>query len=371
MRASLIDNRLLQIFQELILIEGLSGHEKNVADYIKKFLHNLDLECTEDNSSIFSKGNSGNILCKIGTGGSTALLAHMDTARSTKEVKPIITNDRIHSDGSTVLGVDNRAGIAIILYAVEKFLKNYTYKPDLTLAFTICEETSMFGSNHIELENIKMAYVFDSALRPGKFISQSYGSKSFKIMIHGKASHSGIAPEKGISAIQIAAKAINNLQLGKLENSTTLNIGKILGGESINVIPAQAILEGEIRSLDQDNVDMVLKDVEKKFVEAAESLNGKMEMTSCWDFKPYQTSAKSAVYQRLYNAIKNVGLEPSPTISAGGSDANSLNKRGIPTINIGIGAQNPHSNDEFILLEDFQKSAEIAFQLIKSEVNTK
>jgi tripeptide aminopeptidase len=360
-----IDPRLINIFKDLISIEGLSGSERHVFNYIKLFLNNLNLAVEDDYLKIHPKGNSGNLKCKIGNGGNTAFLAHMDTARSTKNVISVVSNDRIQSKDDTVLGVDNRAGIAILLYTIEKIIKNYKRVPDFTVAFTICEETTLFGSDNINLDNIDMAYVFDSALRPGNFISQSYGAKSFKIIVHGKASHSGIAPEKGISAIQIAAKAIDNLNLGKIDDFTTINIGKIDGGESVNVVPAQTIVLGEIRSLIQDNVQTVLKDVKQKFTNAAESFSGKIEMSSFWDFKPYKTNLKSKVYKRLCDAIKKVGLEPNPAISAGGSDANSLNKRGIPTINIGIGAQNPHSNDEFILLEDFQKSAEIALQLIK------
>jgi tripeptide aminopeptidase len=280
-------------------------------------------------------------------------------------VIPVISNGKIQSDGKTVLGVDNRAGIAVILYTIEKIIKNHKKIPNLTIAFTVCEETSLLGSNNINLDNIEMAYVFDSALQPGNFISQSYGAKSFKIIVHGKASHSGIAPEKGINAIQIAAKAINNLRLGKIAEFTTLNIGKINGGESVNVVPAQTIIHGEIRSLFDDRVQTVLEDIEEKFIEAAKNYNGRIEMTSSWDFKPYKISTESKIYGRIYNVIKKIGLEPNPAISAGGSDANSLNKRGIPTINLGIGAQNPHSNDEFILLEDLHKSTEIALQLIK------
>jgi tripeptide aminopeptidase len=359
-----IDPRLVDIFKELIPIEGLSGHEKPVADYIKNFLNKQNLVVEEDNCQIYSKGNSGNIICKVGNGGNTAFLAHMDTARSTKNVHFVLSNDRIQSNGETILGVDNRAGIAILLYTIEKIIKNHKKMPDLTLAFTICEETSLAGSNNIKLDNIEMAYIFDSSLRPGYFISKSYGAKSFKITVNGRAAHSGITPEKGVNAIQIAAKAINNLQLGKVDNYTTVNIGKINGGENINVIPAQTFIQGEVRSLTQESIDTKIKNVEHKFKSEAKNLKGEVEMTTCWEFEPFTTSSENEIYKRLLKVFKKVGLKPKPSTSAGGSDANSLNKRGIPALNLGIGAQNPHSNDEFILLEDLQKSAEIALQLI-------
>lgn len=362
-----VDSRLLEIFKKLIVIEGLSGNERLVADYITKFLMNLNLKTIEDNCKLYSKGNCGNLICKIGSGGNTAIFTHMDTARSTKNVYPTISTDRVHSDGTTVLGADNRAGIAIILYTIEKILKYSNNIPNVTLAFTICEETSLIGSDHIKLDNIEKAYVFDSALRPGNFIAQAYGAKNFKIKIYGKASHSGLNPEKGINAIQIAAKAINNLNLGKIGNSTTLNIGKISGGDRINVVPDHTIVRGEVRSLSLKSIETVIQDVAQKFKNATDELKGKFEIVSKLDFEPFEISAEDIVYQRLITAIEKVGLNPNPSISAGGSDANSLNKNGIPALNLGIGAQNPHSNDEFILLEDLQKSADLAFQLINIE----
>ncbi|MFC2088036.1 M20/M25/M40 family metallo-hydrolase [Calditrichota bacterium] len=359
-----IDPRIIDIFKELISIEGLSGNERHVADYIKNFLKKYNLSIKEDNCKIYSQGNSGNLICKIGNGGNTVFVAHMDTARSTKSVNPVISNDRIESSGDTILGADNRAGIAVILYSVEKAIEDNKKIPNITLAFTVCEETSLLGSDNIKLDNINVAYVFDSALRPGNFISQSYGAKSFKIIVNGRASHSGLAPEKGINAIQIAAKAINKLHLGRVNNNTTVNIGKINGGEGINVVPAKTIIEGEVRSLTMDSIETVIQDIEHQFKSVATEIGGEIEVTTRLDFAPYKVSSESEVCKRLTKAIIKVGLKPMPSISAGGSDANSLNRRGIPTINLGIGAQNPHSNNEYILLEDFQKSAEIAAQLI-------
>ena len=186
MTSDQIDPRLINIFKELIPIEGLSGNERLVAEYIKNFLGKLTLTVEDDYNKIHPHGNSGNLICEIGDGGNTAFLAHMDTARSTKDVVPVISNGRIQSNGKTVLGVDNRAGIAVILYTIEKIIKNHKKIPNLTLAFTICEETSLLGSNNVQLDNVDMAYVFDSGLRPGNFISQSYGAKSFKIIVNGK-----------------------------------------------------------------------------------------------------------------------------------------------------------------------------------------
>jgi tripeptide aminopeptidase len=362
----MIDEKLLNIFLELVKIEGLSGNERNVADYIMIFLKNLNLFPVEDNLDAFSGSSAGNVICKIGSGGDFVLLSHMDTARSTKDLKPIVSGNKITSDGTTILGSDNRAGIAIILYAIEKFLTEKKLVKDFTVAFSICEETTMSGSKNLNLNpGIKMGFVFDSSFRPGNFIFQTPGAVSFSVKIIGRASHSGLFPEKGINSIKIASKAVSDLDLGRIDSETTANIGIIKGGSAVNVVPEITIIDGEVRSMDLSKVERKAREIKDRFEAAAKVYGGKIEYNYFWDFKPYKISPQSDVYKEISMAIKNTGLNPSPAISFGGSDANSLNEKGILSIDIGIGAQNPHSNEEFILLEDLEKSADIVMNLIK------
>ena len=260
--------RLKEIFLEIIPIEGLSCNERAMSSYIKNFLSKNNYEFTEDNSSQHSHSNTGNIICKVGSGGDFILTAHMDTARSTEKVQPVLKDDRIESDGTTVLGVDNRAGIAILLYLLEKIRKENIQTKDFSVGFTTCEETTLAGSKNFVLNGAtKFCFVFDSYLRPGYFINESYGAASFNIQIKGKAAHSGIEPESGINSLQIAAQAISKLQLGLYNDETTLNIGKFSGGSSINVIPDLVHLEGEIRSIE-------IKNIEKCFAEVLNTFNG-------------------------------------------------------------------------------------------------
>ncbi len=203
------------------------------------------------------------------------------------------------------------------------------------------------------------------AYRPGNFVYSSCGSLGFKIKVIGKASHSGIAPEKGINSLQIAAKAISNLPLGRIDDETTINIGILKGGTAVNVIPEITELDGEIRSFDIDKVESYFKICLDTFKREAEGLGGKIEFDSVWDFKPYSVPEDSYVFKEIKSALEKVGLKPAPRISLGGSDANSLNENGIVSVNLGIGAQNPHSNDEFVYIEDLVKNVEIALELVK------
>lgn len=360
------DERLIEIFCDLIKIEALSGSEKPVTDFIVSFLRRLKLNPIIDNSAVLSGGNSGNLLCKLGNGGNFALISHMDTARSTLNVKPQIGNGKITSDGTTVLGVDNRAGIAAILYAIERGIKNKIPLKDFTIAFTTQEETTLAGSRNILFEDtIQMGFVFDSHMRPGNFICESCGAAGFKLKIIGKAAHSGIAPEKGIDSIKITSNAISELEFGRIDKDTTANIGIIKGGTAVNVVPELTEIEGEVRSMIPDKIINKLEEIKRKFENKADEVGGKIDFKYWWDFKPYRINPESDIFRKISETISKVGLEPKPQISWGGSDANSLNEKSIACVNLGIGAENPHSNDEFILLEDLQKSSEIALELMK------
>jgi len=231
-------NHLINLFIETVKINSLSGKENVLANHIRSFLQQYNYNITEDNSKTKTNSNTGNLICKIGEGGNFVLTAHMDTARPTQDVKPIISKDRITSSGDTVLGVDNRAGVTTLLFLLEKIAIEKIPVKDFTVAFTTCEETTLFGSKYLGLNgNIKYGFVFDSGYRPGNFIHSACGALGFNLKVIGKASHSGIAPEKGINSLQIASRAISKLPLGRIDDETTMNIGIIKGGSAVNVIP--------------------------------------------------------------------------------------------------------------------------------------
>ena len=359
---------LIEMFLEVAKINALSGNEKPLADFIKSFLVNYNYNVKEDNAAKFTNSNTGNLICKIGNGGDFILLSHMDTARPTENVRPIILEDKIISSGDTVLGVDNRAGVSVLLYILEKIAKEKISVKDFTVAFTTCEETTLFGSKNLSINReIKKGFIFDSGYRPGNFIYSACGAIGLKIKIVGKASHSGISPEKGINSMMVAAKAIGRLPLGRIDEETTMNIGLLKSGSAVNVIPELTELEGEVRSFNLRKAENYFDQLVSIFKEETEKVGARFDCDHFWDFMPYTIPETSPVFKETVRVIKKVGLEPTPKISLGGSDANSLNGRGIESINLGIGAQNPHSNEEFILIEDLIKSAEIALELVKKE----
>jgi tripeptide aminopeptidase len=357
---------LASLFLELIALDAVSGMERSVAEYIVRYLRHLGFQPYIDDTASLTGSNTGNLLCPINGGGNMVLLCHLDTARSTKEVKPLFHSDRVTSDGTTVLGVDNRAGIAALLFAVREAVNQGIPLRPCTLAFTTCEETTLLGSQSLKLDDsITTGFVFDSYLPTGSFVNESCGAVALNIEIRGKASHSGIAPEKGVNVIQIGVEALSHFPFGRTDADTTANIGIIKGGTATNVVPDLLQMEGEIRSKDAAKVERIAEEIKRCFELYASRYKGSADVAIRWDFRPYRIEAHEPVYKEVERVMGALGLEAKACLSWGGSDANSLNEKGIRTVNLGIGAQNPHSNEEFILYTDLENSGRIALELMK------
>ena len=360
-----IDQKLLQLFLDLIRIDAVSGREAPVAAFIADYVSQLGLKAVVDNADSLSGGNTGNVLVPIHGGGDFILMAHMDTPRSTSGVKPQLLEDRITSDGTTILGVDDRGGMAAILWALGKAVAEKQQIQPCTLLFTVCEETTLAGSLFYEpAKEITHGFVFDSHMTPGKYVSETCGAIAFKITIQGKASHAGVSPEKGVNAIQIAARGMQSFPFGRIDERTTANIGIIGGGTATNVVPDRIELEGEIRTEQLPEGETLMQQVIADFEAAAGELGGSITCEWHWDFKPYRVLADNRPCQRMQALCEHLSLSMEGVKSMGGSDANNLNAKGIATINLGVGAQNPHGVDEFILYRDLQTSADMALALL-------
>ncbi len=367
MNTKVLDERLKQIFTELTSIDATSGNEAPVASYIKNFINRLGLEVLSDGASELSKGNSGNVIVQILGGGEYLLASHMDTPRSTANLKHRFLEDRITSDGTTPLGVDDRGGLSSILYALEKAVESENLKP-CTLLFTVCEETTLAGSIYYKPDpRIKYGFVFDSYLKPGNFVSATCGAINFEFIIRGVSAHAGISPEKGINAIKVAAEAMTRFPFGRIDEVTTANIGIVKGGSGTNVVCDEVHLTGELRTDISSYGERLMDGIIADFNEVCAKYGARMESKYFWDFSPYNIKEDDLPFVHFSKVAKRLGLTPTPNKSMGGSDANSLNEKGIKTINLGVGAQNPHGNDEFILYEDLQTASALAYQLLTTE----
>lgn len=359
------DKELTDLFLEMIKIDATSGKELPVAQFIMDYVKELGFDARMDGAAERSGGNSGNVIVPINGGGDFLLMAHMDTPSSTRGVVPQLLEDRITSDGTTILGVDDRGGISSILHALKRAVKDEKPIHPCTLLFTVCEETTLAGSIYYQpAPGMKYGFAFDSHMRPGNFVNETCGAIAFKTTVLGKASHAGIAPEKGVNAIQIAAKAMATFPFGRIDAKTTASISIINGGTATNVIPDRIVLEGEIRTEQQAQGEEIMAGVIRDFETAAAFYGGSIECSYIWDFTPYRISPDAIPYKRIREVGEKLGLEIAGSKSMGGSDANSMNQKGVQTINLGVGAQNPHGRNEFILYEDLNTTCDIAYTLL-------
>jgi tripeptide aminopeptidase len=361
---------LLSLFLRLAPIDGVSHMERAIADEVMTTLRSAGIDVIEDQSAPVVKGNTGNLLCfppGFRADVSAIMLeAHLDTVQPTGSLKVIVKEDRICSDGSTILGADNRMGLSILVDLLLHTHETPGPKKNFFVALTVGEETGLYGAAALDFSklNVSAAFVFDCSKRPGVFIRESVGLYDFTALFVGKAAHAGVAPEEGVSAIALAASAISKIQLGRLDQETTANIGKIFGGEASNVVPERVTVEGEVRSFSPDRIREVLRTIEQTFHASVDN-TGRLTFSSYSDFEPYIHKPDAVAVVELEDAMRRAGLTPKPIRYMGGSDANKYNAKGIPAVNIGIGAQKPHSVEEFFLLEDLFKSSEIAHELIK------
>ncbi len=364
--------RLVQIFLDLVQIDAVSLRERPVVDYILNFIKKWDLPWVEDQAGEKLGGNAGNVMVHVHNHKQLEpifLCAHTDTVRPTKGLTTKIRDGVIFSDGTTILGADNRAGVAILLYVLEHvFETRYPHRP-FDLIFTIAEEIGLLGAAHLDAERLpsRMGFVFDSSLPPGNYIATTPSAVRLLIELQGKAAHAGVAPEKGINAISMAAEVLQAFPVGRVDDQTVANIGTIRGGDASNVVPASVRMEGEIRSFNSHTIDRLVQGLENTLSEVARKYGGSYTFDYETHFQGFSIAPDHDLTRRLKQKMEKLGLVPTPKLYHGGSDANIFNAMGRTTINLGIGARNPHGNDEHIAISDLETSARLALALIEMD----
>jgi len=352
-----------QLLVDLLSINGPSKNERKIADAILHFCKRNQVLCKEDRSSKITGGNAGNILAwPKGVNPDKAPLmfaCHMDTVDVGNERAMTVNRERISASGSYPIGMDNRLGVALLLRLLAE------KKGHFVCAFTTQEEIGMFGAEALRLpKGVKAVYCLDGSGPAGHYVISTVGCLTFKIALLGRSSHAGIAPNGGVSTLQIAAKAISELPIGMPGHDESINIGVLNGGTRSNVVPGQAEVLGEVRANSIKKTEAVFAGILKVFGKYAKQYGGTLTHSREDMFKPYAQSKKSAIVKELEGAIIRAGLIPDGTHYRGGSDANVFNFRGCPSINLSIGALFPHSPQEYGDLKEAEKAYRILLELI-------
>lgn len=364
-------NKLIDLFLSLVQIDAVSLNERPVADFIIQKLSQLGIDVKEDEAGGKINGNCGNLIVRLSNGkdddNSILCMAHLDTVKSTENLKPVVNNGIIQSDGNTILGADDRAGVAVILYILEEITSNKRSHRNVEVVFSVAEEIGMRGTMSLDFSTLrsKEGYILDCSRKPGCFVAQTPTAVDLKVEFHGRGAHSAVNPEAGINAISMAMEALSQFPVGRVDEHTVANIGMIHGGQAINIVPDHVVCEGECRSFDKAKIDAVKKDFEFTCKSVAEKYGGTINPSFKTGFVGFNLERDLPVIRRLESGLRSIGLEPDPLVYYGGSDANVLNRNGITAVNIGIGVNNPHSHQESIGIKDLIKTAQLMMQVLE------
>ncbi len=364
------EKRLLDSFLRYVQIDSPTTFEKELAQELKKELEELGFSTRIDDAGEKSGSNTGNLIgCLNGgsEGGSIIFSAHMDTVSPGRGVKPQIRDGAVYSDGTTILGGDDKAGIAAIMEAIRVVVENDLPHSGIEVVFTIFEEGGLKGSANLDysLLSSRKAFVLDSGGDPGRIITRGPAQNKITAVFKGKEAHAGVAPENGISAIQMAADAIASMKLLRIDEETTANIGSIEGGGATNIVPGHVTIQAEARSLNEEKLIEQTRHMTYSMEAAAKKYGGSVDIIVERAYGAFRISDESPVVKAVEKAFHNLEITTELVGSGGGSDTNNFNSNGIEAVNIAIGERNAHTLEEHIFIEDIKTSAKLVLELIK------
>ncbi len=367
-------NNIVKTFIDLVKIDSESYNEKEFCNYLTEIFNNLDMEVYVDKKSMEkTHSDSPNLIVKMKAVNSdktpVGFSCHMDTVKPGKNIEPVIENDLIKSSGNTILASDDKSGIAAIIEACKKIQTENKGNREAWFVFTTCEEVGLLGAKHFDyslIQGLKNLIVLDSGGSFGQIITKAPSQNSIKFTVKGKKAHAGVEPEKGINAIYAASCGISKMKLGRLDSETTCNIGLINGGTATNIVPDIVKIEGEARSLSDEKLEKVTKDMISAMEEACRENNTELETVCINEYKAYNLSENSPFIQEIKHAVEKVGSQPKIASTGGGSDTNIHNANGLNAVNMSTGMMNPHTSDEFIKIEDLIKTSDFIYEMLKA-----
>lgn len=334
-------SRLLRTFLDMVAIDSPSGEEEAMAGFVAGRLRLLGLEPLVD--------GAGNVLASLpGTGPALLLCAHMDNVPPCRGVKAVVDGDCVHSDGTTILGADDKSGVAVMLEALQTLKDEGLAHLPLELAFTVREEVGLEGARALDTSRmgVSWALVLDHGEPVESVVVRAPSQNSLDVAIRGRAAHAGVSPERGVNAIQAAARAIAAMPLGRLDAETTANVGIIHGGTARNIVPEMVRLQAEARSHDLARLSAQTELMVKAFEECARAVGAEAAVEVSRAYTGYSISPDAPMVRRAVEAAGSMGMRLLLTSTGGGSDANVFNEKGISTIIMATGYRDAHTTSE-------------------------
>jgi tripeptide aminopeptidase len=350
---------------DLVKIPSPSWEEEKVIAYIVRRLKKMGLRykkipCDGSHNLYFSLDGSPETPAVL-------FSAHTDTVTPCVNVRPRRTSTRIVTDGTTILGSDDKAAIAMFLEALEHVRENRISHGPVEVLLTCAEEIGLKGIKLFDMSLLKskQAFVFDCSGPVGKIIIQAPYHLNMNLKVRGRAAHAGIEPEKGINAINVLSEIITRLPSGRIDGETTVNIGVIGGGRATNIVAEESHCMLEIRSLSR----VKMKELEKSIRDTAKRVSAarkaRIDVESTLEYSGFTIKKTSPITRIVDKSMRSIGVAPEYITSGGGSDTNVFNKSGIRAVNLSCGMMNVHSTDEYIAIEDLIRGTRLVVSIIE------
>jgi tripeptide aminopeptidase len=356
---------VLDLFLELAAIPSPSGAEKAVAERVTTYLRQLGLQPESD--------HAGNILARLEAtdpdgGAPVFLCAHMDTVPPSGPIEPVVEGGIVRNEADTILGADDKAAVAVLLEAARALLAEQRRHAGIELLFTVREETGLEGAKAFDHTRLRArtGFVYDYSGPVGDVVTAAPSARTVDVTFRGRPAHAGINPEEGRSAIYAAAKAIADLRLGRIDDETTANVGRIEGGTARNVVPETCTLAAEARSRNEKKLADLVAEMVDSFTFAAGIAECEVAISVEESYRGYRLPPDDPAFRLATNALGRAGFVARPVEVGGGADANVFNARGLACVNVANGMAHVHTAEEEIAVADLEAMLRVTLELVEA-----
>jgi tripeptide aminopeptidase len=358
------DPRVLETFLEAVRIDSPAGQEARFAAWCAQRLWALGCDVRFDETGPITGSDSGNLIAEqrgTASGPVIVLSAHMDTVEPGRGIVPVVEGGVVRSKGRTILAADDKAGVAAILEALERVREQQVAIPTVRVLLTTGEEMGLQGAKALDAAECvgDVCLVLDAHGSVGGIVAAAPTQYTFNATFTGVSAHAGVEPEKGVSAIAMAAAAICRMRIGRIDFETTANVGEIAGGHATNVITESVVMRGECRSIDTAKVDALRTEMEDAMQAAAADAGGSVRTLWSEEYQGYRFSEDDPYLRLVEDALRGLGIEPVLFDTGGGSDGNVLHGKGLPSIVLSCGMTDVHGVDESLEVRDLELLADL------------
>jgi tripeptide aminopeptidase len=355
-------------FVRLCEIPSPTGGERRVADAVAEELRGLGVDVVEDDAAERARAGSGNLLARVPGREErwVAFCAHLDTVPHEGAVEVVLDGGVFHSRGDTILGADDKAAVAVLIELAAR-LASSPASVGVELLFTVAEEDGLRGAKAFDLATLRsgFGFVLDHATPIGELITAAPSYQRIVAAFTGAEAHAGIRPEAGHSAIAAASVAVAAMDLGRLDEQTTANVGLIRGGTAANVVPAHCRIEGEARSLEASRAAEVVGSMSDActFGASEHGCDVEVQIEELW--RAYRIPSSSIPLRVASAALERAGYEPRRISTGGGSDAHALIGAGFDCLLLANGTEANHTSEESVAAENLERMLSVCEAIVE------